>query len=392
MRSVGRPVDEMNRANPISAGQEIETTQTPSNEALAAANFRPAAWTLPRTPIGGDLQTIAAINDRLRLPAQRVDRIDVGDGDDADQIALHVNCPGGKSIGDRSTRHQFTRGELANRPARGNVLLLHGITGCHAAPYMKLLATGLLRRGYRTFRIDARGCGSMLHRAATITHAARSHDVAAAIRHIAGHFGGPIAAIGMSLGGNQLLRMLGRGDAPERLVAAAAVAPPVDLPACADNMDRRRNRIYNRYFIRALVRRMPPVAARNPIVRRVTAGPLPTTLRRFDDAITAPLAGYRNVDHYYDDASSVSLLARIAMPTLVIAARDDPIIPVAAFEPLPRITDDPSVDKFGGGGGACALITDHGGHAGYIGPRRTHWLADRLVDWTDARIGGLGSG
>lgn len=341
-------------------------------------DFVPARWTLPGTPVGGDLQTIAAISDRRRLPPDRMVRVDVGtdrstpiaDHSDADQIALHINDPPSQT-------------NVDGRPI-GNVLLLHGITGCHAAPYMKLIACRLLRLGYRTFRIDARGCGVMRGSARTITHAARSDDVSAAIEHIASTHDGPIAAIGMSLGGNQLLRMLGRiatgqtaaGHVVDRLVAAAAVAPPADLQVCSANMQRRRNRIYNRYFIRALLRRMPPVAQRSRAVAAAIARGIPKTLRSFDNAITAPLAGYDNVDAYYDDASSAPMLTKIHLPTLIVAAQDDPIIPVSTFQSLPPLTESPPAP------GVQTLITRHGGHAGYIGPPKTTWLADTLASWT----------
>lgn len=321
--------------------------------------FRPAWWTLPGTFIGGDLQTVLAVKDTHSLPPQHTDFVLVGEGDDADQIALHVNEPSGTAV--------------------GNLLLLHGITGCHAAPYMKRLASKFLQLGFRTIRMDARGCGVMKDNAATITHAGRSDDIAAAINFIAEKWTGPIHAIGMSLGGNQVLRMAGRMGANlvappawiDRFRSIAAIAPPVDLPACANNMDRLRNRFYNRYFIAALLKRLPPAIHETSLIAALRSRRLPKTLRNFDDCVTAPLAGFSGVDDYYRQSSAVTTLASINIPTLIVASRDDPIVPIQSFGDISR-PPSPHLDF---------LVTNRGGHAGFLGSKGSVWLVDRLSDW-----------
>lgn len=349
------------------------------------------------------MQTILATLQRPQnIPLPTRQTIDCGD----DQIALFCNEPeqmddleqsNGREI--RPSENHSSNNQSAakigptdlqasttspanerGRPAAGNVLLIHGISGCHAAPYMIANAVELLRRGFRTFRMDNRGCGSLRETATTITNAARSADVAAAIAQIAKNFDGPIHAIGVSLGGNQLLRLAGRigsgVDAPpagwDRIGSIAAVAPPIDLPLCSANMDRLRNRIYNRYFIRALIRRIPPAVAASSVVRMALTGPSMRKLRQLDDRITAPLGGYGDAMEYYHDASAIRWIDHIRVATQIIAAADDPIVPPSTFESA-SVANNSVINR---------LLTRRGGHVGYIGPRRSGWLAQRLADWT----------
>lgn len=349
-------------------------------DGITPPGFRPAWWTLPGTMIGGDLQTVMAIRHHQKLPPERTEMISVGQDHDADQIALHVNSPSDLHVNLPSNLHvnfaSTTDSPAATSP---NVLLLHGITGCHAAPYMIRLASRLAGQGYRTFRMDARGCGVLRKNAQTITHAGRSDDVAAAIEHIADHHDGPINVIGMSLGGNQILRLAGRigsgqTSAPpwlDRIGRIAAIAPPVDLPRCAENMERLRNRFYNRYFIAALFKRLPPAIRDKPLIQSVLAKRLPKTLRRFDDQVTAPLAGFNSGQDYYQQSSAANDLASIKIPTLIVASRDDPIVPIDSLGDLTSPAS-PSLSL---------LITNRGGHAGYLGRGQSTWLVDRLADW-----------
>jgi len=243
---------------------------------------------------------------------------------------------------------------------------------------MVRLAKEWMARGVRPFRLDMRGCGASLALCGQITHAGRSDDVWAALNAMAGlTVSGSLYAIGVSLGGNQLLRGLGEwgagrvspGFAAERLRGAAAVAPPVDLKRCSENMDRWRMRFYNRFFIRMLLQRLPPQLAEQSKWAAMARENPPRTLRELDDRFTAPLAGYADALDYYQHASAASRLRQIPIPTLVLSSEDDPIVPITSLRQAAWST-------------ACRLaITRHGGHVGYIGGRQqTRWLEQYLVD------------
>lgn len=265
------------------------------------------------------------------------------------------------------------------QPGGPSLLLLHGLCGCHAASYMVRLAARMNAEGVRTFRLDMRGCGAAEQRSHGLTHAGRSDDVIDALDEVARRTeSGPISALGVSLGGNQLLLAVGRVDAGvdrfhspgiERLERIAAIAPPIDLTRCSDNMQRWPLRLYNWYFIRGLLRRVPPGVHASEAFQQLSLRPVPRTLRELDQRITAPLGGFADADDYYTQASSAPYLRALARPTLILTSADDPIVPVDVFQQTPMSA---AVET---------AITRHGGHAGFIGRGQQEWIDDRLVEW-----------
>jgi predicted alpha/beta-fold hydrolase len=152
-----------------------------------------------------------------------------------------------------------------------------------------------------------------------------------------------------------------------------AVAPPIDLIACARNMETGLNQLYNRKFLRGLLR---AAAVRNQRVPREIAPPLdppPRHLREFDQRFTAPLGGFASAEDYYERSSAGPKLRNIAVPTIIVAAADDPIVPVKPFE----TASYSSMTQL--------VITPSGGHLGFFGTPGTdpdrRWLDWRIVEW-----------
>lgn len=309
---------------------------------------------------GGHLQTIATTLQRSSPPIVGVaeHRVDLPDGD---AVVLHDICP------------------VTWKPGDPSLLLIHGLCGCHAASYMTRLAERFGRRGVRSFRMDMRGCGSAFALSQRLTHAGRSDDVLEAIRSIATITGdGPIWAIGISMGGNQLLKGLGElgsgeasiGDASDRLVRAAAVSPPIDLAACSAHMQRLVLRPYNRYFIRELFKRIPPQVRASEAFAELDLRRLPRTMRELDERITAPFSGFAGADDYYQQSAAARRVAANRVETLVLAAADDPIVPVACFA---RAAWPPATH---------VEIVPSGGHVAFLarGSQRC-WMDVCLSDW-----------
>jgi predicted alpha/beta-fold hydrolase len=255
------------------------------------------------------------------------------------------------------------------RPRAPIALLVHGLTGCHRSSHIRRLAARFLDRGARTFRIDQRGAGDGVLLARKTYHSGRSEDVRHALEHVhALSPESPLLLLGVSLGGNVALKLA--GEAAERpvpgLARVAAVAPPIDLERCSALICQPSNRLYEQRFVGALVRDVrrrerffghPPI----DLPRRLT-------LRGFDDLYTAPRNGFADAADYYRQASSFPLIARIAVPTLVLTARDDPFIAVEPFEEL-RAPAHVEVH-----------IADRGGHVGFVG-WGGRWAERWLVDW-----------
>jgi predicted alpha/beta-fold hydrolase len=322
--------------------------------------FAPPPFSPHRLLRGGHLQTIVAIRSQDvggLQPARHV--IEVSEGD---AIMLHEDRPLGWKQGDPS------------------ILLLHGLSGCHAAPYMLRLARRFVAQGVCVYRIDMRGCGAASDLTRNMTHAGRSDDLIRALDFIAARdLEGPLHAIGISLGASQLLRAVGRIGAgmdptPEwfhRLARIAAVAPPLDLQRCSDNMNRLFLRPYNYYFIRSLLRGAPPGVKQREQFQQELRGPKPRTLRELDDRFTAPMSGFEDARDYYAKTSCNQVTCYNPVPTLVLTAADDPIVPIGCF------TDDrrlwPRSTKL--------LITRTGGHVGFIDREKRSWMDQALDAW-----------
>jgi hypothetical protein len=269
-----------------------------------------------------------------------------------------------------------------NRPDEWNggapvAVLVHGLAGCHGSTYMRRVAACLNCRGVRTFRMDLRGAGAGTAHARRPYHSGRSADAAAVLEAV--HSLCPDSAlsiIGFSLGGNVVLKLLGEmgGSPPAWLARGAAVSPPVDLLTCEAYIDRPFARqVYVRYFLRQLWRQMEK--RRQFVADAVPSEqvPRPRSIRELDETVTAPVWGFTCADDYYRQSSSGPYLARIGVPTLIVSAKDDPLVP---YQPLLEAERSDAV---------TLLLTERGGHVGFIGrangdPDR-YWMDWRIADW-----------
>jgi hypothetical protein len=182
--------------------------------------------------------------------------------------------------------------------------------------------------------------------------------------------------MGFSLGGNIVLKLAGElgSKGPRFLAGVCAASAPIDLATSARRIGARRNRVYERRFLSAMVRRIRAKARVFPGRYPVDELPRLRSLYDFDDRVTAPLAGFRDAAHYYSTQSARQFLAEIRIPALVIQAKDDPLIPFETFAE-PALRSNPYIDF---------RATRHGGHLGYLA-RGEHrfWLDRTVVAWID---------
>ena len=317
---------------------------------------QPAApYRAPRWLAGGHAQTIWPYRLRRRSPPVARERIETPDGDFWDFDWLDAPAqPGAPVIG-----------------------LFHGLEGGSESHYAGALLRALAQTGWRGVVPHFRGCGGELNRLPRAYHSGDHAEIGAmlaAIRRVLAPET-PLFAVGVSLGGSALLNWLGRAgrDAARTLRAAAAVSAPLDLMAAGTAIGRGINRVYTRHFLATLKPKSLAMAARFPglldagRIRRVR------TLWDFDDIVTAPLHGFAGTVDYWTRASSKPWLASIAVPTLVINARNDPFIPARSLPTHREVS---------------ALVTLeqplHGGHAGFAAgrfPGHVDWLPARLLHY-----------
>jgi len=289
---------------------------------------------------GGHAQTVASflIPRRIHLPASEERLIEVAPGV---QVLCHCHWQ-------------------ADRARPLTIIIVHGLEGSSDSQYMLGIAEKALAVGMNVVRYNQRNCGGTEALAPVLYHSGLSHDVAAVAREIIARdkilrF----ALVGFSMGGNIVLKLAGEWSsiAPPEFRAVAACCPAIDLAASSDALHEPANRIYEKYFLWALRRRMLQKARLFP--NRFDVGRLRgiRSLREFDDKVTAHYCGFAGVGDYYDRASAVHVIEQIAVPALVLYAANDPFVRITT-ETRRKISSNPNI---------TFVETDDGGHCAFIG-------------------------
>jgi uncharacterized protein len=248
------------------------------------------------------------------------------------------------------------------------IVLFHGLEGSSRSHYARTLMHEVRLRGWRGVVVHFRGCGGEPNRLARAYHSGDSAEIDWILRRMRAEHPGPICVAGVSLGANVLLKWLGENAARGREVvsAACAVSAPMDLVATGTALDQGLNRVYGLNFLRTLRRKSSyPDLGDARAIRRAR------TLRAFDDHVTAPLHGFVDAQDYWTRASSKPWLKHIAVPTLVLNARDDPFLPERA---LPGPADVSAA--------VMLELPRHGGHVGFVSgrfPGSLQWLPRRML-------------
>jgi len=264
---------------------------------------------------------------------------------------------------------------LPTDPQTQAVVLFHGLEGSSASHYAQAITQYFRARGWVVAVPHLRGCSGFTNRMARAYHSGDTEDLSFMLKSVVARL--PSArwhAIGVSLGGNTLLRYLGTTSASEiPLVAAAGVSTPLDLVACGNQLSDSfaGRQLYGRYFLATMKRKVLVKAKRFPGLIDVLRFSHIKTLREFDDIYTAPMHGFRNALDYWTRASSLPVLKDIAIPTLVLNARNDPFVPDASL-PGPLDCSD------------AVLLHQpaDGGHVGFVSggfPGHLNWLPGRLA-------------
>ena len=254
----------------------------------------------------------------------------------------------------------------------GELILVHGLEGGAEAGYMRTMAHRALLHGFVVHRFHMRTCGGTEHLCNTLYHAGLTSDLSAYITSLKTAL--PVFLTGFSLGGNVVLKLAGElaGQAPQLLAGACAVSAPIDLAMAARCIGQPANRIYQRRFVTRMHARLSSTGRYSA----TQLAPL-RTLYQIDDQITAPSFGFGSADNYYATQSANRFLGAIQIPTLLIAAQDDPLIPFTMYRDA-RPEQNPYI---------TALYPDHGGHIGFIARQKPRFWADEtVIGWVLNRI------
>jgi uncharacterized protein len=322
--------------------------------AFVPSVFRPRRWLR-----GGHLQTLAAffLARRIDAPAAEKRLIEVEPG-----VPVLCHCHWQKD------RHALT------------LIVVHGLEGSSESQYMLGIARNGLAAGMNVIRMNQRNCGGMDHCAPTLYNSGRSADVAAVARNLVERDAIPgFVLIGFSMGGNLVLKLAGEwGDeGPAEFRGVAAVCPAINLAAGADALHEPRNRIYEYYFLLQLFQRLRRKARLFPANFDASRLRGIKTLRDFDDRITAHYCDFAGADDYYARAAAATLIDRIARPTLVIHAANDPFIRILP-ETRQALLSNRHITYFETeDGGHCAFIGERDGETAYDG----RWAEREVVEF-----------
>ncbi len=325
----------------------------------------------PRWLVGGNLQTIwpAVVASRLQGPPPRFvrERWSTPDGDFVDV--------------DRAAAAAQTAPDETPLLVPPLLVLFHGLEGSSASHYAQAFARAAQRRGWAFAVPHFRGCSGTINLAPRAYHSGDFEEIGWMLGRLRAAHRGPLLAVGVSLGGNALLRWAEEaGEAAGATVnALAAISAPLDLAAGGRSIGSGFNRlVYTRMFLRSMKPKAFAKLAQHPGLfdrQRMLAA---RTLFEFDDIFTAPLHGFRDANDYYARGSARPHLRRIRVPALVLNARNDPFVPAAS---LPRAHE---VGPF-----VTLWQPRHGGHAGFVEGRfgaRLATLPEQIIAWLQERL------
>jgi predicted alpha/beta-fold hydrolase len=328
--------------DPLHLKSIVVTSQT------EASAFRPR-----RGLRGGHIQTIASFLLRRRMILSGAEErfIEVEPGV---RVLCHCHWQGDR-------KHALT------------VLIVHGLEGSSESEYMLGIAQKGLAAGMNVIRMNQRNCGGTEGQSPTLYHSGRSADVAAvAANLISEDKVGRLALVGFSMGGNLVLKLTGEWgrEGPPEFRAVVAVCPAVDLAASADALHVRGNRIYEQYFLMQLRRRLRTKARLFPKDFDASRLHGVSSLREFDDKVTAYYCSFEGASDYYARSSASNVIERIAVPAFILHAANDPFIRILP-ETRQKIASNGNI-RFveTADGGHCSFLASRVGFVGYWAERQ----------------------
>jgi predicted alpha/beta-fold hydrolase len=263
---------------------------------------------------------------------------------------------------------------IGGAPHSPLLVMFHGLEGDSESHYAVALAGALASEGWRLAVPHFRGCSGEPNLLARAYHSGDSAEIAWMLERFSVEAQGmPLVVVGISLGGNALLKWLGEaGASAGRLVrCAVSVSAPLDLMVSGDELGRGFNRVYSRLFLSTLKEKAAEKAGRFPGLFDALRARRATSLREFDDCVTAPLHGFLGTDDYWTRASSKPWLRHIRVPTLLLNARNDPFLPAAALPSAAEVAGCVELD-----------FPDEGGHVGFVSgpfPGNFDWFGERIM-------------
>jgi predicted alpha/beta-fold hydrolase len=268
----------------------------------------------------------------------------------------------------------------AERNDAVTVVLVHGLEGSSHSQYIIGNANKLFAAGCNVVRMNMRNCGGTDALSPTLYHSGMSGDVKAVLNWLIDGGCSRVVLAGYSMGGNLVLKAVGElaEFAPAALIGCVAVSPPVDLAESADALHHWTNRIYERRFLRGLIKRYRRKAKLYPAVFHTDQTQRVRSIRDFDEYVMTPYCGFTGAGHYYARSGASRVLDAISVPTLILHACDDPFIRLTTTTRAKLQTNANIALLEPAHGGHCAFLEDP--HEDYDG----RWAEAQLLHFVKA--------
>ena len=256
------------------------------------------------------------------------------------------------------------------------VVMFHGLEGSSASHYCESFADHATQHGYDFAVAHFRGCSGEMNLAPRAYHSGDYEEIAWILQRFKDGFKGSVVAVGVSLGGNALLRWAEEMEksAAKVVKAVVAVCSPLDLAAGGRTIGVGFNRlVYTRRFLASMKPKAFKKYKQHPGLFNLQAIINAEDLYAFDNAFTAPLHGFKNAEDYWKRCSAKPHLHRIKIPALVINSKNDPFIPVSS---LPKVKEVGSWVKL--------WKPEEGGHVGFTSgefPGHLDALPHNVMQW-----------
>jgi predicted alpha/beta-fold hydrolase len=292
--------------------------------------------------------------------------------------ATRIPLPGGGALLAKSSFHHDRD--------RTAVVLVHGVGGSSESSYVRRAALALYRAGHHVVRLNLRGAGDSIEDATHLYHAGLIEDPAVALEAVAQRAKvKDVALLGFSLGGNVSLKLAAAwgGRPPSYVRGVATVSAPLDLVETSRSLETLRTLAYRGYVLRKLVAQGREFARIHPSRAAYDPSRLLRlrTIRAYDEEVIAPMHGFCDAHDYYVHASAGPGLPDVRVPTLIVHAADDPMVPGV------------SVRRWLGDASSAVRVawSARGGHVGWFaGVRERAWINTWAIERVASFFGETG--
>ena len=261
------------------------------------------------------------------------------------------------------------------------VVLFHGLEGSIESPYAQGILKTVADNGWQGVLMHFRGCSGRHNRLDRSYHSGDTGDISTFISELKTRYPNrKLAAVGISLGGNALIKYLGEQGNDCPLTAAMAISIPFELGICAKELETGFSKIYQGYLINSLIKKMHDKFKDKPAP--IELGKLNewTNFYSFDHNVTAPIHGFKSVDDYYTKSSCKQFLKHITTPTLILHSKDDPFMNQSALPNKDDLSECVTLE-----------LTEKGGHVGFVYgdtpfyPK--YWSEKRMIQFFKQKFG-----